>query len=301
MARKSVPVRKADPIPALPTYTLWGERQPAAFSQGALAALKLIKWVDENRTEEENVLTERLCVELSKLLSERGKFAAGTLAATCNFLVSAMTSGRPSLDCWTAFHQEWDGDNSEIPPENCMFFEVDGVPYSVDPSLATVEWEDENWGYAKHVDQIRGRAKPITRDQFEALRWKVGALKREAKQSKPVAAPGRMELTAIAREHLAKAAAYQMSDLFDSLHELAEAANDESSSLITAIARRGGELAGVAIVSLSDPNAGKKELEEMLRTVAPGPQSSSRSELRATCSRAANSPWVHGEDKVQKP
>ena len=177
MARKSVPVRQADPIPALPAYTLWGEQQPAAFSQGALAALKLIKWVDENRTEEENVLTERLCVELSKLLNERGKFAAGALAATCNFLVSNMTSGRPNLECWTPFSQEWDGDNYEIPPKECMFFEVDGVPYSVDPSLATVEWEDENWRSAKHVDQIRGRAKPITRDQFEAMRRKVGAFR----------------------------------------------------------------------------------------------------------------------------
>jgi hypothetical protein len=180
MARKSLPVRKADPIPALPTYTLWGEQQPAAFSRGALAALELIKWVDENHTEEESVLTERLCVELPRLLSERGKFAAGALAATCNFLVSAMTSGGPCLDCWTPFRQEWDGDNYEIPPENCMFFEVDGVPYSVDQSLATVEWEDENWGSAKHVDQIRGRAKPITRDQVEAMRWKVGALRKSS-------------------------------------------------------------------------------------------------------------------------
>ncbi len=111
-------------------------------------------------------------------LARRDSFADGVLATLLEYMVDTSTCGSVNLDVWLPLNADCLGDNSEIPPEDSMFYDVAGVPYSVDPNLRTLRWNDETGSTACNVESIRGNAKPITRARFDVMRWEAGTRKR---------------------------------------------------------------------------------------------------------------------------
>ena len=98
-----------------------------------------------------------------------------------------------------------------------------------------------------------------------------------------------IKVTPAQRERLAYEATLQMSDLFDAMHDMvAEARNDESSALLTAIAARGGALASVALCAPADQHIDDHELAGLIRTLAPRITKQQRMEY---CSPTVKSPW----------
>ena len=189
MATRSVSPGQPDTIPALPAYTAWGKLQPPEFSKGALAAWKLIATVEgakpDDTFDDVNGITERLATEIAKLVGKDPTLGAGAIAALCDYIVTSIKfDGGSNLECTVPFSRAgWTGESLEIPPDDCLFFDVDGIPYSVEPSLSCCEWRGEDDGTSRPVDEIRGRAKPITRTEFEAMRSKLGALRRRVRKS----------------------------------------------------------------------------------------------------------------------
>ena len=176
MAIRSLPAKNASSIPALPVFTFEGKIRPAAFSHGVAAAMALLREADEKQED-----VEYMHPRIRGLLARGEAFGDGALVALCEFVSNIFSIGVPNLDVWVPLsHKDWGGDNCEIPPEDCMFFEVEGAPYSVEPNLSTKRWDSETDATSCPVDSIREKAGPITRAQFDLLRWKLGSAGRDA-------------------------------------------------------------------------------------------------------------------------
>ena len=182
MAKRSLSGPMQDHIPQLPVYRLQGKEQPPAFSKGVLAALQVIEDADDAAIDgardplaEKSKLTERLCIGLEPLVASGGDYGRGALAMVCEYLAYIRIVGRPILGRWTPFWIPWSGGNGEIPPDGCLFFDVNGVACSVDRALVTLKWRAVEDPDDCDIKTIRRHGRPITREQFEALREKRGA------------------------------------------------------------------------------------------------------------------------------
>ncbi len=182
MAKRSLSGPMQDHIPQLPVYRFQGKEQPPAFSKGVLAALQLIEDADDAAIDgardplaEKSKLTERLCIGLEPIVASGGDYGRGVLAAVSEYLAYNRMVGRPLLGRWNPFWIPWSGGDGEIPPDGCLFFDVNGVACSVDRALVTLKWESVNHSDDCDIETIRRHGRPITREQFETLREKGSA------------------------------------------------------------------------------------------------------------------------------
>lgn len=189
MAKQSTVTRGPGAIPNVPVYTVGGVKQPPGFSAGAWHTLKVMRTIESAKDaaiaadarDWSMHVTEALLPKLIAIANRGDHHCNGVIAALfSNFCESEVGGDDPNMALWTPLHPAWEGDNCEIPPEGCMFYEVDGVPYSVDESLSASEWDSQTSGTAVNVDTIRGKAKPITRAKFESMRWRLGSKAKEA-------------------------------------------------------------------------------------------------------------------------
>ncbi len=178
-----------DAIPTVAVFTFRGKRQPPAFSRGVEEAIKMLRAFETMSSDcPSRVGVEELHRRLRDFASRGDAFGDGALVTVSEFLWDMFQVGLPNLDVWRPLDLEYGGEDGEIPPEECRFFDVEGIPYSVEPNLNTLEWRDTNSLSSQPVDSIRGKARSISRAQFEMLRWKVGAATREAEHTKQEAA-----------------------------------------------------------------------------------------------------------------
>jgi hypothetical protein len=192
MAKKSVTPTATDHIPRSPTFTFGGEKQPPAFTHGVLTVLNAARDMEAREAEFDstNHAAAALFEHLRATLNDGGKSAEGAVATLCELLAMHELAGSPNLDAWMPFGEVWPGGSCEIPPEDCMFFEVNGVPYSVEPNLTAREWRDEDTGMCCPVDPIRKTARPISRATFDRLRWELGSEVRAAETREQEVANG---------------------------------------------------------------------------------------------------------------
>ena len=182
MAVKSLSRNSKLAIPELPKYVFRGKIQPPAFSRGALAVAVVLQELDVKSSEwEGDAAAAAVYPRFASLVQRGGDFGDGALAALVYYAASSICSGTPNMDVWVPFLIPWRGDNSEIPPDDCMFFEADGEAYSVEPNLHTLHWYEAHGATAKPVEEIRSRAGAISREEFEILRGgPVAAAKADA-------------------------------------------------------------------------------------------------------------------------
>lgn len=162
-------------------YTFRGQKQPPEFSDGVAAAVGLLRLIAADERVAELVRTEGVSAFLRESFARGGKYAEGVAAAIGEYVTIALSDDRLNLDVWAPLTPAWHGVNCEIPPEDCAFFDVDGIPFSVDATLRTLEWDSEQSSTARNIEEIRQRAKPISRAHFDELRWQVGSARRAAR------------------------------------------------------------------------------------------------------------------------
>jgi hypothetical protein len=169
-------------LPQTPVFVLRGERQPPEFAAGVATAMEILAVLDvtELGPLDWDLLTPEISARIADASQRGGKFSEGVMSTLCVYALGHITAGQPDLSVWVPFSQPWGGEDFEIPPEDSMFFDVKGKPYAVEPNLETKEWYSEVSCCIRNVESIRGIAAPITRAQFETMRWRRGQEARKA-------------------------------------------------------------------------------------------------------------------------
>lgn len=182
-APASAPIVAPSAVPRDPVHTFHGVEQPRAFSDGVARARIILTNFENSEPADRSIwdgvddVTLRMLAETA---SHGGPTAVGLVASLCDYALRCMSIGEPVAAYWTPFRETWVGENFEIPPERCWFFDLDGVPYSVEANHYTLRWDDEESCHVELIEEIRDHAVPITRAQFEVLRWKRGQARRAA-------------------------------------------------------------------------------------------------------------------------
>jgi hypothetical protein len=190
--KSKIPARDKSVHSTIPAavFTFCGERQPQEFTDGvasAMAILRALEKLGDVASEDLHGVPAGTIARIRQAADRGGKFAEGVIAALCSHWLSCV-SGEPDLRDWVPLSSPWGGDNFDVPPKGCLFFEVDGKAHSVEPNLNARNWSADWQGSSVHVNKIRARAKPITRARFERMRDKlISAREREADKQRAAA------------------------------------------------------------------------------------------------------------------
>jgi hypothetical protein len=182
--RVASPSRDEATLSAIPpaVFSFCGERQPQEFVDGVASAMAILRELGESSdiaTDDLHGVSTEVINRIRRAADRAGRYAEAAIAALCSYTLTCIGE-QPDLDRWVPLSSPWGGENSEIPPKDCMFFEVDGRPYSVEPNLHTMDWSVGAFGLKSHLDSIRDRAKAIGRARFETMRPKFAAARRAA-------------------------------------------------------------------------------------------------------------------------